>query len=184
MGHKQFKNRKYIRCVLCFETHTALLSPHVSSATRFSSFENEEYSSCFVFSDVHIFRTKNAYLDAFGLSCFRTPISTIYVERFSVLTLWERRIFIVFCALGHWYSMSVSRAIHGSHALRTKNIHRFALWGISIAYLSLEPFTGRMSLSLACKYICSSPIARLVNHCFTTRTGRTGYTVQVEVLSY
>ena len=96
--------------------------------------------------------------------------------------------------------MSVSRAIHGSyefdrivyqgsHALRTKNIHRVLRFGalFSIACLSLEPFTGRMSLLLACKCVCSSPIVRLVNHCFTTRTGRTGRTgctVLVEVLSY
>ena len=28
-------------------------------------------------------------------------------------------------------------------------------------------------LSSVCKYLCSSPIVRLVNHCFTTCTGRT-----------
>ena len=65
---------------------------------------------------------------------------------------------------------------------------------LSLACLFLEPFTGRMSSTelfiigmLICKYLCSSPIVRLVNHCFTTRTGRTGRTgraVLVEVLSY
>ena len=45
-----------------------------------------------------------------------------------------------FCALGHYYNMFVSQAIHGSyefdrivyhdsHALRTKNIHRVLHFG-------------------------------------------------------
>ena len=41
-------------------------------------------------------------------------------------------------------------------------------------------------LSSVCKYLCSSLIVRLLNHYFTTRTGRTGSTgrtVEVELLS-
>ena len=44
--------------------------------------------------------------------------------------------------------------LSGSHALGTKNIRQNCL-------------------SSACKYLSSSPIVRLVNHCFRTCTGRT-----------
>jgi len=93
---------------------------------------------------------------AFSLSCFRTPKSTVYVfRRYRALTLWERRIFVMFCASGH------SRFQREEHAF-------------SLACLSLQPFSHGWynCLSSVCKYLCSSPIVRLVNHCFTSRTSR------------
>ena len=88
---------KNIHCVLCFGAFTIL--------------ERETY----------------ILSSAFSLSCFGTPKSTVYVfRRYRALTLWERRIFVVFCASGH------SRFQSEEHAL-------------SLACLSLQPFTGGMS---------------------------------------
>ena len=88
---------KNIHCVLCFGAFTIL--------------ERETY----------------ILSSAFSLSCFGTPKSTVYVfRRYRALTLWERRIFVVFCDSGH------SRFQSEEYAL-------------SVACLSLQSFTGGMS---------------------------------------
>ena len=90
---------KNIHCVLCFGAFTIL--------------ERETY----ILSNS----------SAFSLSCFGTPKSTVYVfRRYRALTLWERRIFVVFC------DSEYSRFQSEEYAL-------------SVACLSLQPFTGGMS---------------------------------------
>ena len=79
----------------------------------------------------------------------RTGRETMVYELYDLYQSWNNGLWVV--QLVNCISLE---GLLGSHALRTQNIRQNCS-------------------SSACKYLCSSPIVPLVNHCFTTGTGRT-----------
>ena len=163
--------KKIIHCVLCFGAFTIL--------------------------------ERGAYIlsSAIRLSCFGTPKSTVYIfRRYRALTLWERRIFVEFFALGHSrfqseehafivLSVFVSPAIHWSYEFGRIAYHQYVniyavhqlydSWYIvsrpirPVRVVRVVPSRLKCSVTNDTLITIDPRPVQPVNQCFTTCMGRT-----------